>query len=109
LFEREAKTPPDSLALIFGDAIQNLMTALDHLAYQVICSETASDPPPRAHRIHFRVQSSKEAYDQEKLRKLPGASSKAVELFDALKSYKGAMIHSGNSSNSTGSRSIGFC
>lgn len=36
---------PDCLPLIAGDAIQNLMSALDHLAYQIVCSDTGDNPP----------------------------------------------------------------
>ena len=35
-----AESTPDCLPLIAGDAIQNLMSALDHLAYQLVCSDT---------------------------------------------------------------------
>src|SRR5437879_3770122 len=36
---------PDCLPLLAGDAIQNLMSALDHLAYQLVCSDTGDNPP----------------------------------------------------------------
>jgi hypothetical protein len=35
---------PDAIPLIAGDAIQNLMSALDHLAYQLVCSDTGDNP-----------------------------------------------------------------
>ena len=35
-----AEPIPDCLPLVAGDAIQNLMSALDHLAYQIVCSDT---------------------------------------------------------------------
>ena len=31
---------PDRLSLIAGDAIQNLMSTLDYLAFQVVCNDT---------------------------------------------------------------------
>lgn len=34
------ETTPDCLPLLAGDAIQNLMSALGHLAYQLVCSDT---------------------------------------------------------------------
>ena len=40
-----AEPTPDCLPLIAGDAIQNLMSALDHLAYQIVCNDTGDNPP----------------------------------------------------------------
>lgn len=40
-----AEPIPDSVPLVAGDAIQNLMSALDHLAYQIVCSDTRDKPP----------------------------------------------------------------
>lgn len=36
---------PDCLPLIAGDVIQNLMSALDHLAYQIVCRDTSDTTP----------------------------------------------------------------
>ena len=47
---------PSCLPLIAGDAIQNLMSALDHLAYQIVCSDTDTGfDPPKAHSIYFPI------------------------------------------------------
>jgi hypothetical protein len=45
---------PESLALIAGDAIQNLMSALDHLAFQMVCNDT-EDNPPNPSWIYFPI------------------------------------------------------
>src|SRR5687767_11978858 len=45
---------PDSIPLMTGDAIQNLMSALDHLAYQLVCSDT-DDRPPNPEWIYFPI------------------------------------------------------
>ncbi len=78
----------ESLPLIAGDAIQNLMTALDHLAYQIVCSDTG-DNPPCPHRIYFPVADDAAKYEVGKRRKLEGAHQDTFDAIDAIKPYKG--------------------
>ena len=79
---------PESLPLIAGDAIQNLVTALDHLAYQIVCSDTG-DNPPSPHRIYFPVADDAAKYEASKHSKLEGATEDTFVAIDTLKPYKG--------------------
>lgn len=79
---------PDSLVLIAGDAIQNLMSALDHLAYQLVCRDTG-DNPPNARWIYFPIADSVEEFDGKKSGKMKGARQETLEAISALKPYKG--------------------
>src|SRR5438132_1974857 len=56
---------PDSVPLVAGDAIQNLMSALDHLAYQVVCSDTG-DNPPNSNWIYFPIADDAAKYEAKK-------------------------------------------
>ena len=79
---------PDNIALLTGDIIQNLVTALDHLAYQLISKDT-DDHPPKPNAIYFPIAESLEKYEGSKHRKLKGASVKTISAIDQLKPYKG--------------------
>lgn len=79
---------PDSFALIAGDAIQNLMSALDHLAFQLVCSDT-EDAPPNANWIYFPIADDAAKYEAKKRGKVEGARQETFDAIDALKPYKG--------------------
>jgi len=79
---------PESLPLIAGDAIQNAVSALDHLAYQIVCSDTG-DKPPNARGIYFPIADDAAKYDATKGRKLEGARQETFNAIDALRPYKG--------------------
>lgn len=79
---------PECLPLIAGDAIQNLMTALDHLAYQIVCSDTG-DRPPKPRRIYFPIANDASEYEARKRGKMDGALQETFDAIDALKPYKG--------------------
>ena len=79
---------PECLPLIAGDVIQNLMSALDHLAFQLVCSDT-EDTPPNPNWIYFPIQDDATKYESKKLQKIEGASQGTVDAIDALKPYKG--------------------
>jgi hypothetical protein len=79
---------PDCLPLIAGDAIQNLMSALDHLAYQIVCSDTG-DNPPNPGGIYFPVADDLAKYEAIKRRRMEGARQETFDAVDALKPYKG--------------------
>lgn len=83
-----ADSVPDCVALIAGDAIQNLMSALDHLAYQLVCSDTG-DAPPNPNWIYFPIADDAAKYDAKKHGKMQGARQETIEAIDALKPYKG--------------------
>ncbi|MBX3347405.1 MAG: hypothetical protein KF747_01555 [Nitrospira sp.] len=79
---------PDCLPLIAGDVIQNLMSALDHLAYQIVCRDTG-DIPPNPNWIYFPIADDLEKYEAKKVGKMQGASAATVAAVDAIKPYKG--------------------
>jgi hypothetical protein len=81
---------PPLLGAIAGDAIQNLRSALDHLAYQlVVVGRGTSEPPEHPERISFPIFNSAEEYEAEKLRKVEGAAEDAIKAIDSVKPYKG--------------------
>jgi hypothetical protein len=79
---------PDCLPLIAGDAIQNLMSALDHLAYQMVCTDTG-DNPPNPNWIYFPVADDAAKYEAKKRGRMEGARQETFDAIDALKPYKG--------------------
>jgi hypothetical protein len=79
---------PDSLALVAGDVIHNLICALDHLAYQLIMKDTAGSPPD-PFGIYFPIGETVEKYKTKKDRQISGAGKHTICAIDALKPYKG--------------------
>jgi|ERR1019366_511563 hypothetical protein len=68
-----------------GDVIQNLRTALDHLANHLVA--VAGKPPTR--RIEFPIAKDSTTYERDKAAKVEGMRPEAVEAIDRLKPYKG--------------------
>jgi len=87
-YVESAEPVPDCLPLIAGDAIQNLMSALDHLAYQIVCFDTG-DNPPNPRRVYFPIADDLAKYETSKRGRMEGAHQKTFEVVDALKPYKG--------------------
>jgi len=83
-----AKPVPESVPLIAGDAIQNLMSGLDHLAYQLVCRDT-SDQPPNPRWIYFPIADDEPTYEAKKRDKMQGATDGTFSAIDALKPCKG--------------------
>ncbi len=79
---------PECLALIAGDAVQNLMSALDHLAYQLVLSDTR-DNPPNKRVIYFPIADNASDYEAKKQGKMKGARQETFDAIDAIKPYKG--------------------
>jgi hypothetical protein len=79
---------PQCLPLVAGDVIQILMSALDHLAYQLVCSDTG-DKPPNPNWIYFPIQDDATKYEARKRGKIEGAAQETIDAIDALKPYKG--------------------
>jgi hypothetical protein len=69
-----------------GDVVQNLRTALDYLANQLVWVGSG-EPPSR--RVEFPIAKDAATYEGEKARKVEGMCPKAVKAIDALKPYKG--------------------
>lgn len=91
--------PPVSVAAIAGDAIQNLRSALDHLAYQLVLVGTGSSGP--FNYVYFPIADSAAKYKSKRNDQLRGARSDAIHAIDATKPYRGGndalwLIHSLN-------------
>ena len=80
-------TPPN-LALIAGDAIQNLMSALDHLAYQLVLSDSNGNPP-NPNWIYFPIRDTAADYEAKKSGKMEGLLQDTFDIIDTFKPYKG--------------------
>lgn len=83
-----AEVVPDSIPLVAGDAVQNLMSTLDHLAYQLVCKDTA-DRPPNPNWIYFPIADDDAAYEAKKRGKMQGARAETFSAIDALRPFKG--------------------
>lgn len=79
---------PSSIALIAGDAIQNLMSALDHLAYQLVCVST-NDNLPNPKWIFLPIADDAAKYEAKKARKILGARQDIFDAIDLIKPYRG--------------------
>ena len=96
---------PDCITLVAGDAIQNLMGSLDHLAYQLVCSDTR-DKPPNPNWIYFPIADDAAKYEAKKWGEIQGASSTRLTLSNHTKE---GMISSGRCADLLTSRSIDCC
>lgn len=84
-FEMPRAYPIDMLSGA-GDVIQNLRTALDHLANQLVWVGTGQEP---SRKIAFPIAESFDTYEADKVRKIKGVRSDAAKFIDDLKPYKG--------------------
>ena len=82
----EAKDVPIEISLIAGEVIQNLRTALDHLAYKLFKINTPSGDDGK--HIYFPISDSLDGYNYDKTRKTKGMSENAINLIDTIKPYK---------------------
>jgi len=78
---------PHQIALIAGDVLQNLRSALDHLAYQLVVVGKNS-PGPFSH-VYFPIADNAEKYLAERNRKVAGMREYAIAAIDAVKPYQG--------------------
>ncbi len=78
---------PSVISVMTGDALHNLRSALDHLAYQLFLIGT---PAGRSWRhVYFPIYESVEEYRAKKGRRVKGMRKDAIESIDALKPYRG--------------------
>ncbi len=87
-FVASVRPVPDDIRLIAGDAIQNLMGCLDHLAYQLVAKDSGGSPP-NPKWIYFPIADDQASYDKKKAGKLSGASPDTIAAIDALRPYRG--------------------
>jgi hypothetical protein len=86
--DRIADTPID-LAVITGDVIQCLRSALDHLAYQLVRVGSPNAPPESLTYVYFPVGDTPTDYETKKSAQTKGMRKEAVEAIDAVKPYMG--------------------
>jgi hypothetical protein len=87
-FVSSVSFPPEALSLTVGDAIHNLRSALDHLAYQLVDIGTAGKGP--FEDIYFPIAKDAQSYEKRKARKVAGMRKEAIDAIDAIKPYGGA-------------------
>jgi hypothetical protein len=81
----QADEVPPTIALAAGDVLQNLRSALDHLAWELV---VAAGNEPDANTA-FPISANEMKYENNKLQKMNGMSQDAMDAIDALKPYKG--------------------
>lgn len=101
LYVARADVVPDSIALITGDAIHNVRSALDHLAWQLV--EAGGGVPNRA--TIFPINETPEGYAAALKRgRIQGMDPAAQKLIEEVQPYKTGDI----SANWTTLTSIGW-
>ena len=79
----QAEEIPAAISLVAGDTLQNLRTALDHLAWQLTPASS------RNSQTAFPISDDATKYSLEKGRKIKGIPKAAIDAIDATKPYKG--------------------
>jgi hypothetical protein len=79
---------PDTIPPIIGDILQNLRSALDHMAYQLVCSNTGGKPVA-PEDIFFPIFWAAPKDETVIEGKVKGASAAVAQAIFALKPYKG--------------------
>jgi hypothetical protein len=78
---------PTIIAAITGDVLQNLRSALDHLAYHLVVIGTGGNGPFR--HTYFPISDDGTKYKNEKPAKVKGMRQEAIQAIDALKPHRG--------------------
>lgn len=79
---------PEPVSLIIGDVLQNLRSALDHLAYALVAKAIAPAVPNKY--LTFPIMDTAKQYMAPEGRgKIELAGDKAMKIIDALKPYRG--------------------
>jgi hypothetical protein len=74
---------PAAIPFIAGDALQNIRTALDHLAWQLVPVNE------RGPQTAFPIFDDASKYQTGKTQRIKGIPNAAMDLVDAAKPYKG--------------------
>jgi hypothetical protein len=83
----EVTEVPAELSLITGDVVQNLRSALDHLAYDLWVKEANSQG--RGDKIYFPIDKDQASYNKNKAGKVQGISRRSLAIIDSLSPYPG--------------------
>jgi hypothetical protein len=87
-FVTRVATTPVKLPLIAGDVLQNLRSALDHLAYKLEVIGLGSDPPDPRY-IAYPICDAEAEYLAVRHGRIKSARSDAKSAIDATKPYRG--------------------
>jgi hypothetical protein len=79
---------PVNIAAVTGDALQNLRSALDHLAYRLVVVGLGTIPSNPKY-IEFPIADSQRQYPSLRDGKVKGARQPAKDAIDAVKPYPG--------------------
>ena len=82
---RIVEVPPE-IPVVAGDVLQNLRSALDHIAYRLVLSGAGSMP---TQHVYFPIALDLQRYNEKKTRDLRGASPAVINAVDAVKPYRG--------------------
>ena len=85
LYITHLRPPPAAFGLMAGDAIHNLRSALDHLAWQLVL---ANGQTP-GNQTAFPIFDDAARYQAGRNRYIQGMAQSAVDAIDATKPYKG--------------------
>jgi len=78
---------PLTVSTIAGDMLQNLRSALDHLAYQLVLVGEGR-PGPFTH-VYFPIADDHKEHRERRPRQTKGMRADAIHAIDALKPYRG--------------------
>ena len=87
LIHFEAAFSRDRWALIIGDCVHNLRSALDHLVYAIAVREAGTDPPPDERRLQFPICDSPVKFSEQEWR-LQSLSQTVRTVLEAVQPYK---------------------
>ena len=82
-----AERVPSKIALIVGDVVENLRSALDYLAYQLVLVGSPGIEPGR--NVYFPISENATRYESETPGKVKGMRKDAIKAIKALKPYRG--------------------
>jgi hypothetical protein len=81
---------PRDYAIIAGDILNNLQSALDHLAWRLCVLGVGTVPKERIHQVHFPVAGSSGDYPSRVKGTIEGlAKADAIEAIRLIEPYKG--------------------
>jgi hypothetical protein len=83
----DALDVPLEIILLAGEIIQNLRSALDHLAYSAF-KHNPANYSKEGINIYFPIEDDEEKYIQKKTRKTEGIPIDIIAKFDSFKPYK---------------------
>lgn len=86
-FIANVEQPGDCMATAAGDILQNLMSTLDHIAYQLVCIGMGNEGP--FYHVYSPIADSVDEYENKKPRRGQGMRADAIKAIDAIKPYKG--------------------